>query len=199
MGRPLRTVAAIDALREWMNVVLDESIGRLEGPAVWRARRGFVERDWESVIALDEELTALRPASSARRSSRAMGLRLLTTWQSLHPDPCLAHALQLAARGAIGPTLPIAFAGACACGDAEPRDAVEAFAYTRLAATVSAAMRLMPVGQTEAHALLARTLAHVPAVVDAIAARDAAPESFTPAMDLAAMSQQYLHSRLFRS
>jgi urease accessory protein UreF len=27
----------------------------------------------------------------------------------------------------------------------------------------------------------------------------ARPESFTPAMDIAAMGQQYLHSRLFRS
>jgi urease accessory protein len=128
-----------------------------------------------------------------------MGLRLLTTWQALHPHPRLEHALRLAGRGAIAPSLAIAFAGACLGGDVERREAVAAFAYTRLAATVSAAMRLMPLGQTDAHALLARTLARVPAVVDAIAARDAGPESFTPAMDLAAMSQQYLHSRLFRS
>src|SRR6266850_790797 len=101
--------------------------------------------------------------ASATRSSRAMGLRLLTTWQALHPDPRLDHALQLAARGARGPSLPIAFAGACACGNVDRGDAVQAFAYTRLAATVSAAMRLMAIGQTDAHALLARTLARVPA------------------------------------
>jgi urease accessory protein len=186
-----------DVLREWIDVVLDESIGRLEGPAVWRAWLAFRERDWDALTALDDEMTALRSAASARRSSRAMGLRLLATWQALHPDPRLEHALLLAARGALGPALPIAFAGAC--GSIARRDAVQAFAYTRLAATVSAAMRLMPIGQTAAHALLARALARVPAVVDAIAARDTAPESFTPAMDIAAMSQQYLHSRLFRS
>src|SRR5262245_10907557 len=186
-------------LREWIDVVLDENIGRLEGPAVWRAWTAFRARAWNALITLDEGMSALRPAASARRSTRAMGLRLLTTWQALHPDPRVAHSLQLAARGAIGPTLPIAFAGACACGDVEQRDAVEAFAYTRLASTASAGMRLMPIGQTDAHALLARTLARVPEIVDAIAARDADPESFTPAMDIAVMSQQYLHSRLFRS
>jgi urease accessory protein len=179
--------------------VLDENIGRLDGPAVWRGWTMFHDGDWEALVALDEEMTALRPAASARRSSSAMGLRLLTTWQALHPHPRLEHALRLAGRGAIAPSLAIAFAGACLGGDVERREAVAAFAYTRLAATVSAAMRLMPLGQTDAHALLARTLARVPAVVDAIAARDAGPESFTPAMDLAAMSQQYLHSRLFRS
>ena len=195
----LKPDTTYEVLREWIDVVLDESIGRLEGPAVWRAWLAFRERDWDALTALDDELVALRPAASARRSSRAMGLRLLTTWQALHPDPRLDHALQLAARGARGPSLPIAFAGACACGNVDRGDAVQAFAYTRLAATVSAAMRLMAIGQTDAHALLARTLARVPAAVEAIAARDAAPQSFTPAMDLAAMSQQYLHSRLFRS
>jgi urease accessory protein len=193
-----RTRATAD-LGQWMDVVLDENIGRLEGPAVWRAWTMFRDRDWDALVALDEEVTALRPAASARRSSRAMGLRLLTTWQALHPGPRLEHVLILAGRGTIGPSLAIAFAGACACGDVEQRDAVAAFAYARLAATVSAAMRLMPIGQTDAHSLLARTLERVPVVVDAIAGRDADPESFTPAMDIAAMSQQYLHSRLFRS
>jgi urease accessory protein len=186
-------------LREWIDAVLDENIGRLEGPAVWCAWDAFDARDWNALAAVDEELTALRPAASARRSSRAMGLRLLTTWHALHPDARLAHALQLAERGAIGPALPVAFAGACVCAGEARRDAVAAFAYTRLAATVSAAMRLISIGQGDAHALLARTLERVPAVVDAIATRDAPLESFTPAMDIAAMSQQYLHSRLFRS
>src|SRR5213593_3669025 len=74
-------IASADDLRTWMDVVLDENIGRGEGPAVWRAWRAFRDGNWDELATLDEEVTALRPASSARRSSRAMGLRLLTTWQ----------------------------------------------------------------------------------------------------------------------
>jgi urease accessory protein len=113
--------------------------------------------------------------------------------------------LTLVEKGAVfqdsrfGPALPIAFAGACACSGIDRRRAVEGFAYTRLAATISAAMRLMPIGQTGAHALLARTLARVPATAELVASRNEGPESFAPAMDIAAMTQQYLHSRLFRS
>ncbi|PYR17888.1 MAG: hypothetical protein DMF94_22075 [Acidobacteria bacterium] len=162
----------------------------LRHPRSWR---------WAAIAALDEELHALRPSSGARRSSRAMGLRLLTTWQTLHPDARIEQALTLARLGRLGPALPIAFAGACTCAGIERRPAVEAFAYTRLASTISAAMRLMPIGQTDAHALLARTLDRVPAVVDRIVARDDRVESFSPALDIAAMTQQYLHSRLFRS
>ena len=223
-GRPyddLPLIADAGGLRAWIDVCLDETFGRMEGPAAWQAWPAFRAADWDRLVTLDEELDALRPSSSARRSSRAMGRRLLTTWQTLHPDPRIAHALTLAEKGAVplftgddgprngvpplfrgrdfGPALPIAFAGACACSQIGRRPAVEAFAYTRLAATVSAAMRLMSIGQTDAHALLARTLERVPAAVALIASRDAPIESFAPAADIAAMTQRYLHSRLFRS
>jgi urease accessory protein len=188
-------VATAADLRAWLDACLDETIGRLEGPAVWQAWIAVRDGDGGAVDALDEELTALRPSSAARRSSRAMGARLLTTWSALHPfdSPALERSLRA------GPALPVAFAAVCVSIGVERRDAVEAFAYTRLAATTSAAMRLMPIGQTAAHALLARTLDRVPAIAAAIATRDARLESFAPALDIEAMRQQYLHSRLFRS
>jgi urease accessory protein len=196
-------VATAGDLRAWMEACRDESIGRTEGPAVWQAWAAFRDANWGALLALDEELTALRPSASVRRSSRAMGLRLLTTWQSLYPDARMEQALALAHHAGrdrgFGPTLPVAFAGACACANVARRRAVAAFAYTRLAATVSAAMRLIAIGQNEAHAILARTLDGVPEAVEAIARRDARIESFAPAADIAAMTQQYVHSRLFRS
>jgi urease accessory protein len=193
------TISDAPGLRAWLEAVLDDTIGRLEGPAVWHGWRAVADGDVEAMLQLDEELTALRSSSSARRSSCAMGQRLLTTWQALHPDVRLERLAIVAKAGAIGPVLPLAFAAACASAGVTRRESVDAYAYTRLAATVSGAMRLMPIGQTDAHRLLSRMLERVPAVVDRIAAGDGEPESFTPMMDIAAMTQQYLHSRLFRS
>jgi urease accessory protein len=187
--RPIRDAAGVG---EWIEVVLDESIGRLDGPAVWQAWRAVVDRDWPALASLDDELTAIRPASASRAASRAIGNRLLTTWRALHPDERLTQLRSPCA-------LPIAFAAACACSGVDRRESVEAYAYTRLASTVSAAMRVLSLGQTEAHALLARALERVPGIVDAVATRDERIESFSPALDIAAMTQQYLHSRLFRS
>ena len=79
------------------------------------------------------------------------------------------------------------------------RDALAGYAYTRLGATVSAAMRLIALGQTDAHQLLSRVLDRVPATVDDLIARNGPIESFAPALDVAQMTQQYVHSRLFRS
>ncbi|HWW84855.1 MAG TPA: urease accessory UreF family protein [Vicinamibacterales bacterium] len=192
-------VADSAELGEWLDTCLDETIGRLEGPAAWQAWSAFVGESWDDLITLDAELTSLRPSASSRRSSRAMGLRLLTTWQHLHPDRRLEEALALAERRAFGPSFPIAFACACARAGVDRRQTVESLAYTRLAATVSAAMRLMSIGQTDAHWRLTRTLGRVPDVVDAIRSRNGNIESFTPALDIALMTQQYLPSRLFRS
>ena len=208
-----RLVVGGDDLRRWLDAGLDEAIGRCDGPAVLIAWSAFREQDWASLIALDEELDAMRPSSTTRMASRSMGLRLMSTWHALHPDLRLHHALGLTAARALRPTLPVAFAGACAYApplargvlsvakDAgiDERDAVEGFAYTRLAATISSAMRLIPIGQNEAHQLLSRVLDRVPAVMDAVIARQAEPESFMPALDIAQMTHPYVHSRLFRS
>src|SRR5262245_32615634 len=185
-------------LQAWLDVCLDDVVGRTDGPAALRAWSAFTRQDWDALSELDREVTAMRPAAATRHSSRAMGLRLVTTWSTLYPERRLEFLLDLARRKRLGPALPIAFGCACASAGVGKRDAGVAFAYTRLASTASAALRLMRIGQTDAHARLAEVLSRVPAVVSAMAAR-ARPESFAPAMDVSAMAQQYLHSRLFRS
>jgi urease accessory protein len=186
-------------LRAWVDLCLDEVIGRTEGPTLLCARAACGERDWDALVRLDREATALRPASATRAASRAMGLRLITTWHGLYQQSALEPVIALARSGSLGPAWPVAFACACAAAGIDQRSSIEAFAYNRLAASVSAAMRLMPIGHSDAHRVLAEALERVPPMVDAMLVRNARAESFAPAMDIAAMTQQYLHSRLFRS
>lgn len=190
-------VTKADDLRAWLEVVLADTLQRLEGPAVCRAWRASVEGRWIDLARLDLEMHALRPSSAARNASRTMGARLLKTWHELHPAIEIERfVLAAASREA---TLPVAFGIVCAAARIPLRAALGGYQYTRLAATVSAAMRLMAIGQREAHALLADVLDRVPAGLDCIVASDEPPSAFTPALDVAAMSQQYIHSRLFRS
>jgi urease accessory protein len=192
-----------DSLREWLDVCLDESIGRSDGPAMAIACSALHDADWDAFTAVNEELTALRPSSTVRMANRSMGWRLLKTWQALHPDVRLEQALELAhesaAPGGFGPTLPVAFAAVSVCAGISRRDGLAGYVYTRLGATVSAAMRLIALGLTDAHQLLSRVLDRVPATVDDLIARNGPIESFASALDVAQMTQQYVHSRLFRS
>jgi urease accessory protein len=176
-------------LADWLEVCLDETIGRFEGPIVVCAHRAFTNGNRAELVRLDQESIAMRPSAAMRKSSRAMGRQLMSTWAALYPDPRFVDMH----------SLPVAFGCVTAASAVSIRFAIEAFAYTRLAATASAAMRLMPIGQSETHRLLARTLERVPVVAEAVIARDAAPESFAPLVDIATMRHQYMHSRLFRT
>jgi urease accessory protein len=195
-------VRDLESLGEWLDVCLDEAVARSDGPALAIAWSAFDEGDWAAFAAVDEELTALRPSSTVRSANRSMGWRLLKTWHGLHPDERLGRALELAAAQATsrsGFALPVAFAAVGVCAGMSLRHGLAGYAYTRLAATVSAAMRLIALGQTDAHQLLSRVLDRVPATVDGVIAAKAPIESFAPGLDVAQMTQQYGHSRLFRS
>jgi len=191
--------ATVEDLRAWLDVSLDETFTRLEGPAVRHAWAFCAACEWDSLATLDRDVIALRPSSTTRRATRAMGKRLLTTWATLHSDPRLDRALAAARDGTLAPAFPVAFGVACCATGIARRDALAGYAYTRLASTVSAAMRLMPIGQSVAHAMLATALERVPSAVDSVETSTAPLQCFTPLMDIAAMRQQYMESRLFRS
>ncbi len=198
-------VSTVADLHGWMNVCLDENLGRLEAPTVWLALRAWRMGLDGELEALDAEVHALRPSSTARAASRAIGGRLMKTWGEIHPEANLGARETPVATGRKTRdtvTFPVAFGIVCGSIGLEPRPSVEAFIYTRVAAIASSAMRLMAIGQRDAHRLVVATLARVPAVVDAIEARIERGEalaSFAPAFDIAVMSQQYGHSRLFLS
>lgn len=186
--------------REWMDTQLHEGLACLDGPAVLLAWEGFAERRWTELGTLDDEVYALRPSSTVRVASRAVGTRLLRTWGQLRPDPAIDTMLSFKRDGqAEGWTLTVAFGAVCAAVRIEPLAALQGFMYTRLTAAASAAMRLMPLGQLEAHGIVAAALADVPMVCRDVMVRRDRPWSFAPLFDVAAMGQQYVPSRLFRS
>jgi urease accessory protein len=119
------------------------------------------------------------------------------SWQRIRPSERFDRFV--AAHGDARLTLPVAFGGVCAIEGIDRRTALDGFFYTRLAGVISAAMRLMPLGQGEAHALLADALGRVPASIEGVLTAAARPMTFAPALDIAAMRHQFVGSRLFRS
>lgn len=191
-------VVSVADVREWIGALLDGALRTLDGPAVRLAWEQLVDGRFADLRRLDDDVHALRPSSGGRDAARAIGSRLLKTWQRLHPNAAVAGMV------AGGPsqrrwTLPVAFGAACASSGVAQRSAVEAFLYTRVASAASSAMRLMPLGQIDAHAIVAAATGRIPQVADRILARRDEPHSFSPLMDIMSMQQQYVTSRLFRS
>ena len=190
-------VASADSLGEWMDASLSQFLARADGPAVWLAWHAFAGHDWRALAVVNAEAFALRPSAVSRQATRAMGVRLVRTWQQLY-EPAGFGEMAAAVDVERTMTLPAAFGVVCAATGIEARAAVEGFIYTRLASTASAAMRLMAIGQHEAHRVLASRLRVVDPIVEGIAVQPVM-SSFAPAQDIAAMSHQYVRSRLFKS
>jgi urease accessory protein len=187
-----------EQLGDWMDACLEQTLAHCDGRAVWLSWHAHAERDWNRLAAINAEVHALKPSAVARQAGRAMGARLVKTWTLLYQPVDLQNLLaELDVDRTI--TLPGAFGVVAASAGIAPRPAVEGFVYTRLAACASAAMRLMPIGQSDAHRVLASRLQRAGRVVDAIEAAPGLPSSFAPLLDIASMSHQYVHSRLFRS
>jgi urease accessory protein len=189
-------VAALAGLREWVDTCLDEQLTRCDGPAAAQAWRLAGDDDLCALSRLDAEVHALRPSAASRESTRAIGARLLRTWARVR-----GGAIERLIEGGEPrvATLPVVFGAICAVEAIPQHAAVEAFMYTRLAAVMSCAMRLLSIGQHDAHACLVSTLMRVPAAADYAICSTVDPQSFAPALDIAQMSQQYVESRLFRS
>lgn len=154
----------------------------------WSARRGVIERDgW---------LLAQRDAPEVRAQQRQMGGSLL----ALLAD--LGWPLPASPPGRQGPRLawPAAWAWALVALAIPERDGLEAYLYGWVAAQLSAAVRLVPLGPTEAQRIQLRLAP--PIAERAGVLLGASPEDLWSGgvgASLAQLGHGELYSRLFRS
>jgi urease accessory protein len=185
---------------EWGTLTLEASClpGLMRALACWQGVAAEEER-WsarQSVIDRDGWLLALREAPEMRAQLRQMGGSLLTLLADLGwplpPDPPASSPAHLA--------WPAAWAWALVTLALPERSGVEAYLYAWVATQLSAAVRLVPLGGTEAQRIQLR-------LAPRIAARAAVLVASSPdglwsggvGAGLAQLGHHELYSRLFRS
>jgi len=185
-----------DSLARWLDHFLNDVFVPCEGLALLKCIRAAEKEEWATIRAIDEELTALKPAAETRNSSRSVGKRLLTTYAGIIQDGgflSIAEALPQC-------NVPVAYAIVFSHRGLDAADALLAFGYLRLVGIVSAALRLIPMGQQHGQALLTSAIEQLPAAVERIVQAGAEPlRLFNPLLDVQQMSHRYVYSRLFRS
>lgn len=143
--------------------------------------------------AVNQELSALRPARESRAASHALGGRLLRLLADLEPQP-LWPAL-LAVRDA-DTHYPCVFGLGGAVLDLAEEDTVLALLRQNVAGLISACQRLMPLGQGRAGQLLWGLQDAIPVCA---AACEQLPYSFTALLDVGSMRHPLRPVRLFIS
>lgn len=190
-------VTTRDALVDWLGALLD--MGGLSADAVFFARtHDAVEAgDAAGLRAAAELAAAFQPSRERRLESFGQGAAFLTAVKASFPTEALAR---LAACWDGPVAYPVAVAAAAA-GHGLPRGpALAAFLHAGVANLVSAAVRLVPLGQTDG----LRAIAALESAVLATAARaEGAPlDAVSGAAfrsDIASMRHETQRTRLFRT
>ncbi|MEB3185509.1 MAG: urease accessory UreF family protein [Cyanobacteriota bacterium] len=178
------------AVQQWLEAELSRGALRLEAAALPVLMRHLGCWQRCDLLDLDGWLLAQREAPELRAQLRQMGgslLQLLADlgWPLPEPTPL---------------AWPAAFAWAGCCLQIRPPELVEAFLYGWAANQLSAAVRLVPLGPTEAQRLQLQLAPLIAAEAQVLAAADPfALWSSGVGAGLAQLAQAELYSRLFRS
>ena len=175
---------AVSAER-WISDVLEHSTARMEAPVLWRMMQ---RRD--ELGTWNEFFLASRETAELRAETVQMGYSL-------------ARLLKDLGTGTIEleePSFPAAFAFAVSAWGIDPHAALQAYLWTWLENQAMAAVKSVPLGQTEAQAMLLRLGGRLAGIVEDVAAmHDEDLANFTPGLAILSARHETQYSRLFRS
>jgi urease accessory protein len=181
----------------WIGDVLAYTVARLEAPVWWRLHAAWSASDLERVAHWNDILRSTRESAELRAETLQMGYslqRLLLEIgefdeQSLAQLRCIREI-----------TFPAAFAFAVAQWAIPARSALIAYLWAWLENQVMAALKSVPLGQTDGQRLLLALAALLPGIADrACALRDDELCNYAPGFAILCSLHETQYSRLFRS
>jgi urease accessory protein len=186
------------SLVEWLETVLRGGTACVDGALFAGAWRAAQAADWTLFDAIAERAAAWRGTSEMALESRQQGGSFLTITRTAwsHPDLDATHE-RLAGEIA----LPVAVALAAAVHGIPLQAAIAGYLHAFTANLISAAVRTVPLGQSDGQRALATLEAAVMrATAAAIAARDLDEVgTATPLLDWCSLRHETQYTRLFRS
>ncbi len=192
------TVKTAADLEAWVEAILRHGAGWSDGVLLAHAWRAATVGDRAALDAVNTLAIAFQPTRERHLEATAQGRAFLTTVAATWPNDRLAelavhfHDAQIAYAVAVGL--------AAGCHDVPLAATLNAFLGGFTANLVSAAIRAVPLGQTEGQ----RAIANLSPVVEAIATSAAAAtlDELGGAgwrADIASMQHETQYTRLFRS
>ena len=174
-------------------------IGRREAIAVAVAHEAAMTGRLAPALAVDRALEALKLGRDSRLASRQMGRQVIkVAAEQLHDHRPLLEYRKAVEEARSPGHVPVAVGLTLAACGWSRQDTVAAFLYQTAQGMVSAAMKLLPVGQQQGQQLLAGWGPMI-AQVSHRATPQAGLASWSPIHDIYAMRHARLESRLFRS
>ena len=182
----------------WLESVLARGTGAVDGALFAMAWRAAAAQDWHAFDAVAERAAAWRGTSEMALESRQQGGSFLSMTRVAWPHPALDTIHQRLA-GEI--SLPVAVALAAAAHAIALERALEAYLQAFVANLISAAVRSVPLGQSDGQIALASlegAVLNAAANAVAVTSLDEVG-ACTPLLDWCSMRHETQYTRLFRS
>lgn len=179
----------------WISGLLQYHIGQMDLPVLQRLYQAFQQQDTAAVNHWNQYLYACRETQELRAEEIALGrtlARLLrqldvpeaATWYQRSPPICYASLFALAM---VHWQIPLA-------------TGAQGYAWSWLENQVAAAVKLVPLGQSEGQSILLQCLPQLPHYVEhALTLNDDQIGATTPALAFASAWHETQYARLFRS
>lgn len=194
------SVRNIAKFREFLQTSLNTSLGCVEAPAVCLAYRYMQSGDSDSLIRLDNLITALKPTMELRQASRKMGRGFLKIFCELYPENIVNDYLYYLKNTNVGGNYSVVFGLAVSALNIDIDSAVTAYLYSSISAAVQAGIKLVPLCRIESQKLLIGFYGNIKLCAEA--AQTISEEElsgFSPSLDIASMQHEKLYTRLYMS
>ncbi|MEK7436000.1 MAG: urease accessory UreF family protein [Pseudomonadota bacterium] len=181
----------------WIGDVLAYAVARLEAPVWWRLHAAWSAGDMEGVARWNDIFRSTRESAELRAEALQMGYSLQRLLLEIgeFDEHSLAQLRDIA-----NITFPAAFAFAVVKWEIPARSALIAYLWAWLENQVMAALKSVPLGQTEGQRLLLALSAQLPVIADsACALGDEDLCNYTPGFAILCSRHETQYSRLFRS
>lgn len=195
-----RLVKDLPSARDFVIAMLTYSVQYTDAAFVSFAFDATVRNDWERILQLDEECSAVKLPSETRRASRKLGMRLLKIFTPLHSGMFTRKYAEAIYSAHADGHYSIGF-GICAAGlQVAKQDALSGFYYNAASGMITNCVKLVPLGQQDGQELLFS----LQALILQLAANSMQPDPemvglCCPGFDIHCMQHELLYSRIYMS
>ncbi len=184
------TVHDAASAQQWIGEVLEFSLARMEAPLLLAFMAACSSKDLSKLKELNETFLASRESAELRAETVQMGYSL---------NRLLAD-LGLGEVPVDEPSFPAAYAFAAEHWNVESEAALQAYLWAWIENQVMAALKAVPLGQTDGQRMLLALGERIEGLVKRAAqTKDQDMQNFAPGLALRSSRHETQYSRLFRS
>jgi urease accessory protein len=186
------------SLVSWLESVLERGTGLVDGALFAAAWRAVEAADWATFDGIAERAAAWRGTSEMALESRQQGGSFLSITRTAWPHPALDMGHE---RTGGELALPVAVALAAVAHGIALESALGGYLHAFAANLISAAVRTVPLGQTDGQRALAALEPAVRRTAEAALAAVSLDDvgTSTPLLDWCSLRHETQYTRLFRS